>query len=343
VKAPRTSIVGWIALPKYQPNPPKVKTHFRRYCHVPVYWRNHRRLQGGYPDHGNSASRSQQISAWFPTFSRGTEPCWAPCHIFMYSAFLFDDLTVYNGWNQILVPRPRRNPLAGGDSGNTNRPSRRWSRTMYIGMMNHPDLKKTDMSCIKGAFSGVHHYPSKSFMNSKKTHRNLHLRRFRHDGNMSRDTHQSIQREAEVGSVGLPISDTVRIVDLDDGVTDIPIGKPGELIVKGPQVMKVTKGWRWNSQRPEDGWMYTGDIAHMDEDGYSLSSTGRRTWSSLAASTSIPVISTRSIMAIPKLKECCFHRHSRCETREECELFVVLKEGQTATAQEMIEYGKAHY
>ena len=61
----------------------------------------------------------------------------------------------------------------------------------------------------------------------------------------------------KVGSVGLPASDTLsRIVDLDDGVTDMPIGKPGELIIKGPQVMRGYKG------KPEetanvlkDGWM----------------------------------------------------------------------------------------
>jgi long-chain acyl-CoA synthetase len=74
----------------------------------------------------------------------------------------------------------------------------------------------------------------------------------------------------KVGSVGIPISDTqCRIVDLNDGVTDVPVGETGELLVKGPQVMK---GY-WN--RPDataetitDGWLHTGDIAKMDEDGY---------------------------------------------------------------------------
>lgn len=73
------------------------------------------------------------------------------------------------------------------------------------------------------------------------------------------------------GSVGIPVPSTIaRIVrETVDGYVDVPLGKEGELIIQGPQVMK---GY-WN--RPEetaevlkDGWLFTGDIAKMDEDGY---------------------------------------------------------------------------
>ncbi|NRD78621.1 long-chain fatty acid--CoA ligase [Bacillus sp. BRMEA1] len=73
------------------------------------------------------------------------------------------------------------------------------------------------------------------------------------------------------GSVGIPVQSTIaRVVyETDEGYVDAPVGKAGELIIKGPQVMK---GY-WN--RPEetaavlkDGWLFTGDIAKMDEDGY---------------------------------------------------------------------------
>jgi long-chain acyl-CoA synthetase len=76
--------------------------------------------------------------------------------------------------------------------------------------------------------------------------------------------------ERKIGSVGMPIPDTeVRIVDISDYTKILPIGEAGEIIIKGPQVMK---GY-WN--KPEatedqikDGWLLTGDIGKMDEDGY---------------------------------------------------------------------------
>jgi len=74
----------------------------------------------------------------------------------------------------------------------------------------------------------------------------------------------------KVGSVGMPIPDTnVRIVDIEDYSKILPIGEAGEIIMKGPQIMK---GY-WN--KPEetvnqlkDDWLLTGDIGKMDEDGY---------------------------------------------------------------------------
>jgi long-chain acyl-CoA synthetase len=72
------------------------------------------------------------------------------------------------------------------------------------------------------------------------------------------------------GSIGIPVPDTEsKIVDLDAGMKDLKPGEVGELVIKGPQVMQ---GY-WN--KPDEtkitlrnGWLYTGDIAKMDEDGY---------------------------------------------------------------------------
>ncbi|MBC8503490.1 MAG: long-chain fatty acid--CoA ligase [Anaerolineales bacterium] len=73
-----------------------------------------------------------------------------------------------------------------------------------------------------------------------------------------------------VGSIGMPLSDVdARIVSLDDEVTVLPVGEIGELVIQGPQVFKGYHNMPTETKNTlRDGWLYTGDIARMDEDGY---------------------------------------------------------------------------
>jgi long-chain acyl-CoA synthetase len=72
------------------------------------------------------------------------------------------------------------------------------------------------------------------------------------------------------GSIGVPIPGTdVKIMDIETGEEEMPVGEPGELILKGPQVMRGY--WQMPEETANtlrDGWLYTGDIARMDDDGY---------------------------------------------------------------------------
>jgi long-chain acyl-CoA synthetase len=76
--------------------------------------------------------------------------------------------------------------------------------------------------------------------------------------------------EGREGSIGVPIPSTdAKIVDVETGETEMPVGESGELIVKGPQVMKGYLNMPEETARTlRDGWLYTGDIARMDEEGY---------------------------------------------------------------------------
>ena len=83
-----------------------------------------------------------------------------------------------------------------------------------------------------------------------------------------------IKGENRTGSIGLPLPEMdMRIVSLDDGETDVPVGEVGELLMAGPNLMIGYHGMPTetaNTLREKDGktWLYTGDIAKMDEDGY---------------------------------------------------------------------------
>lgn len=83
-------------------------------------------------------------------------------------------------------------------------------------------------------------------------------------------TSNPVQGERKIGSVGLPFPDTeIKLVDVEDYTKIVPLGERGEIMAKGPQVMK---GY-WNKpeeteNQMKDGWILTGDIGKMDEDGY---------------------------------------------------------------------------
>jgi long-chain acyl-CoA synthetase len=75
---------------------------------------------------------------------------------------------------------------------------------------------------------------------------------------------------AKIGSIGLPLPNTeVRLVDLDNGVTSVPVGEDGELVVRGPQIMQgYLDDPEETANTLRNGWLHTGDVARMNEDGY---------------------------------------------------------------------------
>lgn len=141
--------------------------------------------------------------------------------------------------------------------------------TMYIALINHPDLKNHDLSSIEACVSGSAPLPLEV---QSKFEELTHGKLVEGYGltEASPVTHSNPIWDKRIsGSIGLPWPDTdCRIVDTATGEA-LPQGEIGELAVKGPQVMK---GY-WN--RPEetasilqDGWLLTGDMGYMDEEGY---------------------------------------------------------------------------
>lgn len=141
--------------------------------------------------------------------------------------------------------------------------------TMYIGLINHPDLQKYDLSSIEACVSGSAPLP----VEVKNRFEELTGGKLVEGYGLTEAspvTHSNpIWGRSITGSIGLPWPDTdSRVLDPSTG-EELPTGQIGELAVKGPQVMV---GY-WN--RPEDtaavlkdGWLLTGDMGYMDEDGY---------------------------------------------------------------------------
>jgi long-chain acyl-CoA synthetase len=83
-------------------------------------------------------------------------------------------------------------------------------------------------------------------------------------------TLQSLIWQKKEGSIGLPLPDVFcRVVDLEDGSIDVPVGQAGELLIRGPQVMA---GYFRHPEEEKkvlhNHWLYTGDVVTMDDEGY---------------------------------------------------------------------------
>lgn len=141
---------------------------------------------------------------------------------------------------------------------------------MYLAINQLRDVERYDLKSIRACVSGAAPLP----VEVQRRFEELTGGRLVEGFGMSEAsplTHANpIYGMRKAGSIGIPISSTdARIVDAETGTRDLPPGEVGEMVVRGPQVMK---GY-WNNpaetaQTVRDGWLHTGDIARMDEDGY---------------------------------------------------------------------------
>ena len=147
--------------------------------------------------------------------------------------------------------------------------------TMYHSLLNYNNIGKYNLKNVKICISGASSLPvelQKQFeeLTGSILVEGYGLSECSPVANITPLVEEDREKWRRFGSVGLPAPNTYeRIVSLEDGISDVPLGEQGELLIKGPQVMI---GY-WN--RPEEnkkvlenGWLHTGDIARIDKDGY---------------------------------------------------------------------------
>jgi long-chain acyl-CoA synthetase len=144
------------------------------------------------------------------------------------------------------------------------------------------------------------------------------------------------------GSIGLPMSDVdCRIISLEDGITPLKPGEIGELCIKGPQVMKGYHNMPTETANTlRDGWLYTGDIAKMDEDGYFYIVDRKKELIKPGGYQVWPREVEEVISSHPKVLEVGVAGVVDAYRGETVKAWVVLKPGETATQKEMREYCK---
>lgn len=208
--------------------------------------------------------------------------------------------------------------------------------TMYIGLINHPDLQKYDLSSIEACVSGSAPLP----VEVKNRFEELTGGKLVEGYGLTEAspvTHSNpIWGKSITGSIGLPWPDTdSRVLDPSTG-EELPTGQIGELAVKGPQVMV---GY-WN--RPEDtaavlkdGWLLTGDMGYMDEDGYFYIVDRKKDMIIAGGFNIYPREVEEVLFEHPAIQEAAVIGVPDPYRGETVKAFVVLKQGMEASEEEL--------
>jgi long-chain acyl-CoA synthetase len=212
--------------------------------------------------------------------------------------------------------------------------------TMYALLLAHPGLNRYDLKSVHFCISGSAPLPpdvQKKWMemtggvlvegyglteSSPVTHCNPLDRSM---------------KTVKVGSIGLPWPDTdAKIMDMETGEKEMELGETGELVVKGPQVMKGY--WKMSEESAavlRDEWLYTGDIGKMDEDGYFYITDRKKDLIKYKGYSVYPREIEDVLYEHPSVKLCAVVGKPDPVAGEIPKAFVVLKDGATATEEEI--------
>ncbi len=291
--------------------------------------------------HKNISYQIQQIEAWFPGFDKGGEIMLGALPIFhVFGMSVSMNFAIRMGWTNVLVPKPQPEPLLEAISKFkvTFAPL---VPTMYIGMLDHPDIENTDLTSVKGCFSGSAPLPLDIINRFQEKTGSVIVEGFGLTESTPVTHINPFNGVRKQGSIGLPISETeCRIVDLDDNSKEMPVGETGELLIRGPQVMKGYLGKPEETRKTitRDGFLCTGDIAKMDEDGYFYIVDRIKDMIISGGYNVYPRDIDEVLFEHPKILEACCIGIPHKKRGEAIKAFVTLKEGEEMTDKEVIDY-----
>ena len=297
--------------------------------------------KGAMLTHRNLSHNVQQLSAWFPDVRRGEGVVLAALPYFhVFGMTIAMNYPGYVAAAMVLIPNPRDIPQMAKSIAKHRVALFPAVPAMLNAINNTPRVDALDFTSLTCCFSGGAPLTTDVLVEFEKLTGARILEGYGLT-ETSPVTHVNpLDGKRKIGSIGVAIPETdFKIIGLEDGISEMPPGQEGELIIKGPQVMK---GY-W--ERPEataevmkDGWLHTGDIAIADEEGYTFI-VGRKKDMILASGYNIyPDEVDDVLMAYPAVLEAATIGVPDEKRGETVKSFIVLKEGQAATAEELKEY-----
>jgi long-chain acyl-CoA synthetase len=211
--------------------------------------------------------------------------------------------------------------------------------TLYISLLDHPEVKagKVDFSSMRFCLSGAIPLMVETKQRFEEVTGGRMLEAYGMTETTVVATIHPYQGKWKEGSVGLPLPDViVKFVEVADPDKDLPYGQEGEVVIKGPQIMQ---GY-WNNpagtaEMIKDGWLYTGDIGYMDEDGFLfltsrkkdlIKPSGHQVWPREVEEViaTHPAVAEVGVAGIPDARQV-----------EAVKAWVVLRPGEKLTAEEL--------
>lgn len=259
---------------RYPPDTPQVTVMPENICLIQYTGGTTGLPKGVELTHHNIFSNLTQVKKW-TDFQMGRDVLCSGFPFFHLAGLMFGMTALTMASSQCLIPDPRntrhicKEIRTYAPSIYANVP------TLYQMLMDDPEFKKLDFRPAKIFVSGAAPFAVDSiraFESVVGAGKVVEVYGMTETSPLI--TGNPLEGKKKIGSVGIPLSNTrVRIVDVETGNEIMPAGEPGELIVRGPQVMKGYHNKPEETDyamREHDGhrWLHTGDVARMDEDGY---------------------------------------------------------------------------
>ena len=308
--------------------------------------------KGAVAMHRNVVANTMQMRAWFVNSEDGKELYLMGIPLFhVYGMVAGMSVAMSMGASMIMVPNAR-------DLKDVLENISKYKATifpgvplMYNSISNHPDVKagKYNLTSIKACISG-----SAPLMRETKDEFERLTGGIVFEGYGMSETPTAthcnpLMGVNKTGSIGLPLPNVdVKLISLDDGETELPQGEIGEIVIQGPQVMKGYHNMPTetaNSLRQlKDGktWLFTGDIARMDEDGYFYIVDRKKELIKPGGFQVWPREVEEAIAAHPKVLEVGVGGIPDAKSGETVKAWIVLKPGESMTEDEIKAFCKEH-
>ncbi len=298
--------------------------------------------KGAILQHRNLVANCFQVKAWCTDFQDGKEVVLGVLPFFhSYGLTTILNLGLLNGSKLVLLPRFELDMVL--KTIDKQKPTLfPGVPTIYVAINNAPNLEKYDIKSIRICISGAAPLPVEVQQEFEKNTGGKLVEGYGLT-ETSPVTHANpVYSKNKPGSIGLPMPDTeYKIVDVETGETEVPLGEVGEICLKGPQIMEgYLNKPEETAHSLRDGWFYTGDIAKADDDGYAYIVDRKKDMVIAGGFNIYPRDIEEVLYAHPKVMEAAVAGIRDPYRGETLKAYIVLKEGETLTEDDVINYCK---